>query len=237
MNRKVLIYGGGPYHPTHQQADWFRPRIESLGCEVIYSESRSLFDRLDQADLLIISALDWSEAHKQSLEHWETPQHRKTEYAPLSDTHFDAIREYIQVGKSLMCHHCAIANWDERPEFNDIFDGRWIWGQSNHTPVGMQVATCVVAPEHPICRGMSDFSLTDELYYKLAAPRRSQILLEATHDAKRWPLAWAGSTPGGGRYVYSGLGHDMLSFASPCLDLFLTQAITWLLDSQTKGSL
>jgi type 1 glutamine amidotransferase len=225
----ILNYTGGPYHPFLRQADWFCNQLEPLGHQFVSSEERSLFDRLDDCDLLVISALDWSDACNQALKFWEIPTKCPKVYTPLSDKHFEAIQRYVASGRPLFCHHCAIANWGERPEFGDIFDGKWVWERSTHTPVGMQVNVVVAAPLHPVCDGLTDFSLTDETYYKLDEPKRSQVILEATHEGRNWPLAWAGETPGGGRFIYSGLGHDMLSFASPSLERFLKQSFSWLL--------
>ncbi len=229
---KIFIHGGGPYHPFGAQVAWFRGRLEPQGHELIYSEERSIFENLDSCDLLLIMSLDWSGAPQQKRDFWEHPERCPAEYEPLTPAHVSAIGAYIHSGRPLFCHHCAIANWDDRPEPSEWFDGRWIWGRSTHTPVGETVDVTVTAADHPVCRGIAAFSLPDELYYQLDAPQRSRVLLEAEHAGFRWPLAWAGNTPGGGKFLYSGLGHDMASFASPHLQRFLIQSFDWLLTKQ-----
>lgn len=226
---KIFIHGGGPYHPFQEQAAWFRSHLVPLGHEVVYSEERSLFDRLDSCDLLMLMSLDWSGAPQQDRKYWGHPESCPESYVPLAEAHAEAIGRHLASGRPFFCHHCAIANWDERPEIAGWFDGRWIWGRSTHTPVGETVNVRVTAADHPVCEGIGDFSLPDELYYKLDSPQHSRVLLEALHEDQPWPLAWAGATPGGGRFLYIGLGHDMAAFASPQLQRFLKQSFDWLL--------
>jgi type 1 glutamine amidotransferase len=229
---KILIYGGGPYHPFQAQGQWFKTVLTPLGHDVAYSEERCVFapDYLEQFDLLILTALDFGEAHNQPLEWWESPANRKGEYTPLSDEHMQSIENHIAKGKPLFCHHCAIANWDERDEFLEIFDGRWVWGQTTHTLVGMQVPVSLAESNHELLDGLTNFSLTDELYYKLEEPKRCEVLMYGTDsEGEKWPLAWAGTTGKDARYLYSGLGHDMASFQSPQLQRFLVNSVNWLL--------
>ncbi len=230
---KITLLGGGPYHPFIAQATWFKTVLTPWGHDVTYTESRDalLSDNLVEQDLLILTSLDWSAALDQPQSGWESPQACTGSYQPLSDACWSGLQSFLAAGKPFLCHHCAIANWDEREELEELFDGRWIWGQSTHGPVGGQVNVEMRAPDHPINQGLTNFSITDELYYKLNGPKRCTVLMEAERDGQKWPLAWAGTTgPNRSRYFYSGLGHDMAAFGHPSLQRFLMQGINWLLE-------
>lgn len=226
---RIHIWGGGPYHPTRAQAALLGERLRPLGHELLYGDDRSVFDpgRLSGADLLILMGLDWSGVTKVAPEAWVEPQPIPTSYEPLSDEHFGAIRAHLDAGKPLLCHHSALLSFDERPELAEMFDGRWIGGQSSHPPY-RQFPVRVRESDHPAVAGLEDFETSDEIYINLVEPRRSEVLLEAEHDGRLWPLAWAGSY-GESKVFVSALGHDVGSYANPNLREFLTRGVTWLL--------
>jgi len=226
----IQIWGGGPYHPTRAQSEVLRERLEPMGHEVRYGDDRSVFepDRLGAADLLVLSGLDWSAITNVPPHAWVEPGPMPERYEPLADAHFRSIQEHLTAGKPLLCHHSAIISFDERGEFAEFFDGRWIDGRSTHSPYqAFEVHLCDAG--HPTTAGLSDFRISDELYYNLIEPQRSRVLMEAEFDGRRWPLGWAGQY-GNARVLYSALGHDMQSYASPELQQFLLNGVTWLLD-------
>ncbi len=225
----IHIWGGGPYHPTRAQADLLAARLQPLGHEIVYGTHRSMFDpeRLREADLLVLAGLDWSGITKVDPKVWVEPQPIPERYEPLSEEHFRAITSHLQAGKPLLCHHSALLSFDERPEFAEIYDGRWIDGQSWHPPYH-EFTVHVCPTGHPVTQGISDFRIADEIYRNLAEPARSTVLLETEHEGRMWPLGWAG-VYGESRVVVSALGHDMRSYASPELQQFLLNSVAWLL--------
>ena len=228
----IHTWGGGPYHPTRAQAALLGERLRPLGHELLYGDDRSVFDpgRLSGTDLLVLMGLDWSGVTKVAPEAWVEPQPIPAAYEPLSDEHFAALRAHLAAGKPLLCHHSALLSFDERPELAEIFDGRWIDGQSTHPPY-RAFTVRLRDSAHSTVSGLRDFSISDEIYIKLAEPQRSEVLLEAEHDGRLWPLAWAGSY-GGSKVFVSALGHDMGSYASPELQRLMLNAIGWLLDGR-----
>ncbi len=226
----IQIWGGGPYHPTRAQAEVLREPLQAMGHEVHYGDDRSVFepDRLRSADLLVMSGLDWSAITKVDPKNWVEPGTIPERYEPLAEEHFQAIREHLEAGKPLLCHHTSIISFDEREEFTEFFDGRWIDGRSTHSPY-QEFDVHICDTEQPATAGLSDFRISDELYYNLIEPTRSHVLMEAEYEGRRWPLGWAGHY-GDARILYSALGHDMQSYASPELQQFLLNSVAWLLD-------
>ncbi len=227
----IHFWGGGPYHPTQAQATKLGERLQPLGHELVYGTSRSMFEphQLQAADLLILAGLDWSGITKVQPERWVEAQPLPKEYVPLSDQHFTSIMSHLQKGKPLLCHHSALLSFDERPEFTEVFDGRWIDGQSTHPPY-QEFTVSVCDRAHPITAGLDDFRISDEIYYNLVEPRRSTVLLETEFEGRKWPLAWAGAY-GNARIVFSALGHDMGSYASEGLMALLINSVGWLLET------
>ena len=226
----IHVWGGGPYHPTRAQTALLGEQLRPLGHELVYGDDRSMFDpgRLSRADLLILMGLDWSGVTKVAPDVWVEPQPIPAAYVPLADEHFGAIRAYLDAGKPLLCHHSALLSFDERPELAEIFDGRWIDGRSSHPPY-REFTVRVRESDHPAVAGLGSFETSDEIYINLIEPRRSEVLLEAEHDGRLWPLAWAGRY-GESKLFVSALGHDMGSYASPALQRLMRNAVGWLLD-------
>ena len=59
------------------------------------------------------------------------------------------------------------------------------------------------APDH---RGLDDFALKDELYYKLQMQPGVEPLATTDYDGGTWPVAWT-RTYGKGRVFHTPLGH------------------------------
>jgi type 1 glutamine amidotransferase len=227
---RIQIWGGGPYHPCKAQGQWFKEKLEPLGCQVDYSESRELFspEILAKTDLLILAGLDDPKFMPEAeLEYWETRPAKKPSYEPLSEAHFQSLKKYLLAGRPLLVHHTAIISFPERGELADIFDGRWVMDQSFHPPYQKFKVQCL-GKRNPLMKGMEDFEIEDEMYCALRGPQRCELLLQCEWEGKKHPLAWAGSY-GPAPFVYCGLGHDMNSLSYPGLELFLKNSVKWLI--------
>lgn len=229
----IHVWGGGPYHTTQTQAEWLRQQVEQRGHAMVYDESLDLFepDALARADLFILMGLSWTGMGAIEASAWQAPATPQP-YRPLSDAQMQALLDYLAAGKPLWCHHAAICSFDDRPKLEEVFDGRWVWGRSDHPPIH-EFTVRVVGPAHPLTVGLSDFQITDELYHHLNGPQHSQILLEADYEGRAWPLAWAGNYPtrkgGPARVAYTALGHDMRAYGSSALQRLTVNVVDWLL--------
>jgi type 1 glutamine amidotransferase len=227
---RIQIWGGGPYHPTRAQGDWWKRDFGALGHQVDYREDRAAFsaENLAKTDLLVLSGMEESVVGPEApLEYWETPPAGgKMIYQPLAAEHFDAYMAYLRQGKPLLIHHSGILSFDERQEFNEVYDGRWVRGQTFHPPYHRFKVK--VQGSHPSLEGIGDFEIEDELYCKLLEPKRSQVLMTAEWEGVTRPLAWATEYQGA-KVLFSGLGHDMGSYGCVYLQSFLKNAVAWLL--------
>lgn len=94
----------------------------------------------------------------------------------------------------------------------------------------------VVDPRHPISRGLADFAVKDEFYYKLKRASADEpkfalaSILEAEIDGERQMVAWAWQRPDGGRsFGFTGL-HFHNNWSRPEYRRLVAQGILWMLD-------
>ncbi len=94
----------------------------------------------------------------------------------------------------------------------------------------------VQVADHPAMAGLtSPWMRTDEWYDFQMNPRASVTVL-ATVDESSYaggtmgadhPIVWAHATPGGGRALYTAMGHTQQSYADPAFRRHLTGALRW----------
>jgi type 1 glutamine amidotransferase len=124
--------------------------------------------------------------------------------------------------------HTATICFGDWPGWGEILGARWKWGQSFHPPE-QHVHVHVTDVVHPVTRGLTDFTVDDEIFHDLEPTTTLQPLLwaQATPDAPAQPLCWAREA-GPGRVVYDALGHSADSVRHPSHRRLLQQAARWL---------
>ena len=83
-----------------------------------------------------------------------------------------ALVELLRLGQGLVVTHHALAGWPGWEGWADALGGRFHYAPGrlrgrSWPSSGTRLATHtarVVAPDHPVCAGIADFTLTDELY-------------------------------------------------------------------------
>ena len=86
----------------------------------------------------------------------------------------------------------------------------------------------IVDKEHPITKGLEDFSTDDELYAKLGGSEPIHVLVEADSpwSKKTEPLLfWL--EYGKGRVVHSAFGHDGKALATPAVQKIVARGVEW----------
>ncbi|HEX6358750.1 ThuA domain-containing protein [Actinophytocola sp.] len=137
---------------------------------------------------------DWAWAHavQPSAQRWLRPEHAgrfdailchdlpgvrlrrgapPTPVGPHPDTVL-ALTELLDRGQGLVVLHHALAGWPAWEGWAEALGGRFHYApgrlRGQHWPSsGTRIAhytAKVAAPEHPVCAGVTDFALTDELY-------------------------------------------------------------------------
>lgn len=84
----------------------------------------------------------------------------------------------------------------------------------------------IIRPEHPVMQGMSDFSITDELYL-LDTHAPYETLAVCHYGGFPRPIAWM-KPYGLGKVVYISLGHGEPQLENKSLQNMLANAVTWI---------
>jgi|tagenome__1003787_1003787.scaffolds.fasta_scaffold20983557_4 type 1 glutamine amidotransferase len=102
----------------------------------------------------------------------------------------EALLELLDAGQGLVVLHHALSAWPDWEGWAEAIGGRFLyrpgWLRGQTWPAsGYRMARYtveVMAPEHPVCAGVSDFEIDDELYYAPVLTDRVTPLLRARTD-------------------------------------------------------
>jgi type 1 glutamine amidotransferase len=137
-------------------------------------------------------------------------------------------------GIGVVVLHHALVSYQDWPEYEQIIGGRYPKppnGQPQVTDVvGYQhdeeVPITILAKDHPITAGLSDFTIHDEIYWGFRVGKDVTPLLSTTHTKSGKPLAWT-RQQGKSRLVYLQLGHDHKAWDHPNYSTLVERSIRW----------
>lgn len=184
---------------------------------VVRSTLPDALDDLDAVDLLVVNAgMGWPGFREAGLDDdaaWEAFHAR--------------LEAWARDGGAVLAVHQTARAFGDRPGWQEVLGGRWVPEVSGHPPIGDAVLT--LADGHPVTDGLADVTAYDERYCHLRVAPTTQVLGSVRDDdGAAHPALWV-ATAHGGRTVYSALGHDPRSYASPTHAALLRRAATWLL--------
>jgi type 1 glutamine amidotransferase len=184
---------------------------------------------------------------------------RGTPPTPVGPTPEQAERmiELLDTGIGLVVLHHALAGWPGWAGWAEALGGRYHYAPArlrgrDWPDSGFRFASYtarVAAPEHPVCAGLSEFALTDELYCCPVFEQDLVPLLRAAHvepgtfhetfhevlgtPGPPWShppasdvLAWA-KAAGRSPLVYVQPGDGPQTFAHPDFRLLIANALAW----------
>ena len=121
-------------------------------------------------------------------------------------------------------------------EYDWPFYGQLVGAYFKQHPAIQQARVTIEVADHPATAGLpSPWTRTDEWYDFQTNPRATTTVL-ATIDESSYsggmmggdhPLVWAHATSGGGRAIYTAMGHTQESYADPLFRQHLVGAIRW----------
>jgi type 1 glutamine amidotransferase len=134
---------------------------------------------------------------------------------------------YVKGGKGFFVQHLATASFPKWDEFGKLCGRHWVMGTSGHGPRG-DFTSKIVDKEHPITKGMTDFTTNDELYAKLQGNEDIHVLIQADSDwsKKTEPLVFVKSY-GQGRVVHNAYGHDRKALMTPSVQKIIIRGTEW----------
>jgi type 1 glutamine amidotransferase len=149
----------------------------------------------------------------------------------LDDDQQTAFEGWVGAGGGYLGVHSAADT-----EYDWPFYGALVGAYFKAHPAVQPANVDVEAADHPAMMGIaSPWMRTDEWYDFQTNPRDSVTVL-ATVDESSYtggtmgpdhPIAWAHPTTGGGRALYTAMGHTQESYADPVFRQHLTGALRW----------
>jgi type 1 glutamine amidotransferase len=209
--KRVLVYGGeeSPYHDFSIQGPWLARLAAEDGYEADVTTDPGAFEASRIAPFDVIAIL--ASAGSLGSEHEEALLNAVIGN-PWGDT---------GAPKGLLAIHGATVVTSASGAYQRMLGGRFL----AHPPLGPFDVT-VEAPDHPVMRGVGDFSTSDELYL-LETLTPFDVLLSAEFDGFRRPLAWV-RPYGLGRVCYCALGHGTEQLEHESVRRILRNALDWL---------
>jgi hypothetical protein len=142
----------------------------------------------------------------------------------------EPVARMIKSGVGLVTIHWASSitkNDLERlgPTWLGYLGGTWV---SNVGLSGGKSLLKQLVPEHPICRGWSEYEIEDEYYLDPIIGKKAIPLLRVReHKGKDVIVGWCFERPGGGRSFGTTLGHPYKNFQMEPFRRMLVNAILW----------
>ena len=134
----------------------------------------------------------------------------------------------------VVMHHALVSYQPSWPEFERIIGGTYPEPADQRGKVtenfgyehDVDVPVKIVAKDHPITAGLSDFELNDEIYWGFRTSADVTPLITTTHPKSGKPLAWA-RTEGKSRVAYIQLGHGPSAFKNENFRKLVGNSIGW----------
>ncbi len=146
-----------------------------------------------------------------------------TDVGELTDAQEDGLLTYVKRGGGFFGLHTAAASFHEAKGYHEMLNA-FLLGHSKY----MDFTVNIIDVDHEITRGLSDFVVTDELYYVEHDPSRSHHLMQAYDPTcdETHVMAFH-HTYGDGRVFYFALGHDMAALENPNFQEIIRRGVLW----------
>lgn len=220
---RILVLAGrgrfeDPWHDHAATSHRLALTLGALGDVEVRSAFRESLDDLDAVDVLV---LNLSCPKPGYLDANLDPE----EWAGF----YDVLDAWARAGGRILAVHQSALAFPDEPRYEEILGGRWVEGISGHPPIG-EMRLRLAVGTHPVTDGLTGVEAFDERYCDLRVGASSQVLGFVHDDEDEpHPALWV-TAAHGGRTVYTPLGHDLRSYASPTHQDLLVNAALWLLE-------
>lgn len=200
---RVLVLGGEitAYHDFSQMGPIMREFLSDQGYAVELTENR---DTLQEENLREYDALVLYTTHGR-----------------LTPEQVGGLLAFVARGKGIVALHGALVSFQENHEYMALLGARFL----SHPPI-QDFEVTVADADHPITRGLSDFTIRDELYLLTYERQSLHVLLQSSWEGQVVPVAWVRSF-GRGRVAVLSLGHGPEAHRHPVFRQLVGRAVAW----------
>lgn len=153
----------------------------------------------------------------------------------ITEEQMAALLSRVSEGKGVVALHHSLASYDAWPEWEKLLGGHYYQAPWERDGVeqprstyrhDVEVRVSIADPDHPITRGISDFTLHDEVYGGFAVDPGVHVLLTTDHPESGPVIGWT-NTYGQGRVVYIQPGHGPQAYEDANYRALVSRAIRW----------
>ena len=141
----------------------------------------------------------------------------------------------VRTGKGVIFLHHSLADYQQWDEFFEIIGGRYLLKpivvDGNEVPTSsaegdLDLNIRIIDSEHPVTKGLENFTIHDEAYGGLYVSPTVHPLLGCDHAESAKIIGWA-NTYGKSRIVTIQIGHNHISYENENYQKLIRQAINW----------
>jgi type 1 glutamine amidotransferase len=163
-------------------------------------------------------------------------------FPEVNDQQRARFAKLIESGMPLLVMHHSLCGHDNWTEYRKMVGGQYIHKQieidgKSYPPstykhdIDMKIQ--VMDKDHPITRGVENFTIHDEGYKGMYIRDGIHVLLKTDHPDATPEIAWT-TRYGKGAVFAIALGHDKQAFENPALRQLLRQGIQWCVEESRK---
>jgi len=141
----------------------------------------------------------------------------------ITERESQALADFVASGNKLLAVHSATVIDEKNLLYIGIIGARFV----THSPYH-EFPVKITDPEHPVTKGIKDFSISDELYVLDREPENAHVLASTVWDNKPQPMVYV-KDYGKGKVIYIAMGHDEAAFNNPAYRGLIIQGMKWLL--------
>jgi len=146
-----------------------------------------------------------------------------------------ALLAFLKRGGGLVVLHHTICGRQESAAFERIVGGKFLSKPETRDgrelprsipTAGVKYTVHIADPKHPITRGMTDFTIEDELYSNMIVDPNDHVLLTTDEPRSTKAIAWT-RREGKARVVFIQPGHDSKAYADANYRIIVERAVKW----------
>lgn len=220
--RALVVWGGWEGHEPAAIAEYFASLLRNESFDVVTETTLDAFsdlDRLLEMDLIIPV--------------WTMGRITGEQLNPL----LEAVRRGVGLAG---CHGGMCDAFRDAPDYQFMTGGQWVAHPGND---GVTYQVRITDSEHPITRGLPDFTVTSEHYYLHVDPSNRVLAVtpmpvadgpHATNGPFEMPVTWT-RMYGQGRIFYTSLGHQADVLAEPTAAEMCRRGVLWAARALMEG--
>jgi type 1 glutamine amidotransferase len=204
--RALIVWGGWKGHTPKECADLFAPWLREQGFEVEVAETLDVYcDAAKMSSLSLVVPM------------WTMGEITKDQRKGLLAA--------IDSGVGVSGFHGGMCDsFRNDTEYQWMTGGQWVAHPGGKIP---SYDVHIIAREHPITKGLEDFTMRDtEQYYMHVDPSNNVLATTTFTSGCVMPVAWTRMW-GKGRVSYCSLGHTFEDFKTPEAFAMVSRGMLW----------